>query len=353
MRKKIGYLFAHIKKASSNSLILIVMAVIPILPIEKSSSKAELISLETIWTHKDSGKPHNAFTDMIRFKDEWYVGFREAIKHHGGLEGMGQLRVLRSKDGATWKSVGHFVVNEGDLRDAKLSITGNGELMLSSAIQVYYPNPVRHKNFAWFSKNGDSWSEPVQFGEPDFWIWSVTWHDGIAYGVGYPTNGNAKTTRLYKSNDGRHWEVLLDKFHIGNESSLAFKPDGTAVCYIRSGNVIGQAKAPYTRWIWKSTVNIGGPDLICLPNGHFIVGGREGGWGTMKLFEIDPNSGKAVNLIDLPARGDSSYPGLVYYNNLLWISYYSSSDDASEGGRYLVPTEIRLAKVRLQLTTRP
>lgn len=166
--------------------------VIPILAIEKSSSTAKLVSLESIWTYKDSGKPHNAFTDMIRFKDEWYVGCREAIKHHGGLDSMGQLKVLRSKDGTNWKTAGHFVVNEGVLRNARRPITGNGELMLNSAIQVYYPDPL---------------------------------------------------------------------------------------------------------------------------------------------------------------RGDSSYPGLVYYNNLLWVSYYSSIDNASEEGRYLVPTAFRLAKVKLQLTT--
>jgi hypothetical protein len=31
----------------------------------------------------------------------------------------------------------------------------------------------------------------------------------------------------------------------------------------------------------------------------------------------------------------------------LWVSYYTSADDATEGGSYLVPTEIRLAKVDL------
>lgn len=316
------------------------------------SSTTKIVSLETVWTYRNSGKPHNAFTDMIRFKDQWYIGCREALKHHGGLDGMGELRVLCSPDGSQWASVSHFVLKDGDLRDAKLCITGDGELMLHTAIQVYKPDPVKHKNFAWFSKDGRTWSEAIQFGEPDFWIWSITWNKGTAYGVGYPTTKNAMT-RLYKSNDGRQWKVLVEEFHSGNESAIAFKSDGTAVCYMRSGNAIGQAKPPYTNWSWKTTINLGGPDLICLPDGRFIAGGREGGWGTMKLFEIDPETGSSTHLIDLPARGDSSYPGLVYYKDLLWVSYYSSSEDAKEGDRYLVPTEIRLAKVKLGKKSHP
>ena len=78
-----------------------------------------------------------------------------------------------------------------------------------------------------------------------------------------------------------------------------------------------------------------------------ILGGRGGQWGEMKLFEIDPDTGESHELIELPATFDSSYPGIVYHEGLLWVSYYTSSDGATEGGRYRVPTEIRLAKIKL------
>ena len=210
---------------------------------------------------------------------------------------------------------------------------------------------MKHKNFAWFTIDGVNWSEPVQFGEPNFWIWSVSWHGGVAYGVGYPTTTN-RPSRLYRSNDGRKWELLVESFHKGNESSIAFKPDGTAVCLIRSGSAIGQARSPHTEWSWKKTVDLGGPDLVRLADGRFIAGGRDG-WGTMKLFELDPATGKATHWLNLPARGDSSYPGLVEHDGELWISYYSSADDAKAGGLYLVPSEIRLAKVKLSATIVP
>ena len=116
---------------------------------------------------------------------------------------------------------------------------------------------------------------------------------------------------------------------------------------MRSGNAIGTSKPPYKEWTWKPTINLGGPKIIMLDDGLFIVGGRTE-WGTMVLFEIDPETGETAELLKLPANGDSSYPGLVYHDGVLWVSYYTSSDNASAKDRYLVPTEIRLAKVKIK-----
>jgi hypothetical protein len=53
---------------------------------------SQLISGKQSW---DRGR-HNAFTDLIRFRGEWFCTFREADDHVGGD---GKLRVLRSRDG--------------------------------------------------------------------------------------------------------------------------------------------------------------------------------------------------------------------------------------------------------------
>ena len=42
----------------------------------------------------------------------------------------------------------------------------------------------------------------------------------------------------------------------------------------------------------------------------------------------------------LPSGGDCSYPGLVWHENLLWMSYYSSHEDNH--------TSIYLAKVKFK-----
>ena len=42
--------------------------------------------------------------------------------------------------------------------------------------------------------------------------------------------------------------------------------------------------------------------------------------------------------LNLPSRGDTSYPGRVWHDDLLWLSYYSSHEGK---------TSIYLAKVAL------
>src|SRR2546430_13900679 len=79
----------------------------------------ELVSVEKIW---DRGA-HNAFTDLIRWRDKWYCTFREADAHVGGD---GKVRVLESADRKAW-GPGSPITEEGiDLRDPQLAITPDG-----------------------------------------------------------------------------------------------------------------------------------------------------------------------------------------------------------------------------------
>src|SRR5580765_990485 len=78
--------------------------------------------------------PHNAFTDLIRFKGEFLCVFREGQAH---VSPDGALRVIHSRDGMTWTSAALLTSTNGDLRDAKITITPRGELMLSGASALH------------------------------------------------------------------------------------------------------------------------------------------------------------------------------------------------------------------------
>ena len=54
------------------------------------------------------------------------------------------------------------------------------------------------------------------------------------------------------------------------------------------------------------------------------------------MFFIDPQAGRIQPLLTLPSGGDTSYPGMVWHEGQLWISYYASHE-----GR----TSIYLARV--------
>jgi hypothetical protein len=104
--------------------------------------------------------------------------------------------------------------------------------------------------------------------------------------------------------------------------------------------LFGIAKSPYTKWEWKDAgAKIGGPQMIRLSDGRLIAGVRlyDGG-ARMSIVEINRESGQLAELLKLPSGGDCSYPGLVFYRNELWVSYYSSHEGK---------TAIYLARVAL------
>ena len=60
-----------------------------------AQDRAEIVDVRKIWDRA----PHNAFTDLIRFKDRWLCVFREGKAH---VSPDGVLSVLSSSDGDTW-----------------------------------------------------------------------------------------------------------------------------------------------------------------------------------------------------------------------------------------------------------
>lgn len=304
-----------------------------------AQEKAEIVDARKIWDQA----PHNAFTDLIRFKDRWLCVFREGKAH---VSADGALRVLASADGDAWTSESLVTMAGADLRDAKITRMPDGRLHLSGAAAYPAGGKVGHQTFAWFSSDAKSWSEPVAIGDPDYWLWRVTWQKDRAYGIGYETR-KGNTIRLYSSGDGKTFETLVPTlFDQGepNESSILFVDD-TALCLLRRDGpkgsaLLGIAKPPYKEWTWKDLgIKVGGPHLLRLPDGRIVGGGRlyDGGART-SLFWIDAKEGKAAEFLKLPSGGDTSYPGLVWHDGLLWVTYYSSHE-----GR----TSIYRAKVRI------
>jgi hypothetical protein len=305
--------------------------------------KPKIVEVHRIW----SQAPHNAFTDLIRYKNRWYCVFREGSGH---ASPDGAIRVLTSTDGAAWTAAALVTTQYGDLRDPKLAITPDSRLMLT-AVEAYPEREwVRHQTYAWFSYDGRSWGSRVKIGDPNMWLWRVTWHNRRAYSVGYSTV-REHFTRLYTAPDGQafapHGEVLFDQ-GFPNEASLLFQNNGAGLCLLRRDDgdpkeaaaMLGSSRPPYRGWSWKSLgVRVGGPNMIRLPDDRVVVAGRlYDQRQRTALCWLDAEEGALDEFLVLPSAGDSSYPGLVYFDDLLWISYYSSHEGK---------TSIYLAKVKI------
>src|SRR5438874_9572332 len=143
------------------------------------AAEPEIVSIVKIW---DQGK-HNAFTDLIRWRDKWYCTFREADAHVGGD---GQIRILESAEGYKWQSAALIGEPGIDLRDPKLSITPDDRLMIVAGGSVYEGATFKGRQpRVMFSKEGRTWTNPQRVLSEGEWLWRVTWHNGKAYGVSY------------------------------------------------------------------------------------------------------------------------------------------------------------------------
>jgi hypothetical protein len=296
----------------------------------------QLLSVKKIW---DQGQ-HNAFTDLIRFRGEWFSTFREADDHVGGD---GKLRILKSKDGDRWESAALLQENGIDLRDPKLSMTADGRLMIVAGGSVYKGTKVlqgRQPRVS-FSNDGRRWTTPRRILAEGDWLWRVTWHKGKAYGVSYTVNPQGAAASedwnvsLYESTDGLVWSLLTQLEIPGrpNETTLRFLPNDECIALVRreAGDKqawIGSSMPPYKVWRWTpSGSQVGGPNFVVLPDGAMIAGGR--------LYRSDRNHVTAVGRMTvhgykpeliLPSSGDNSYPGLVWQDGSLWVTYYSSHE---------------------------
>lgn len=317
---------------------LVVVAVADCRPLSADDSAA-LVEHRKIWDQA----PHNAFTDLIRFREHWFCVFREGQGH---VSPDGALRVITSTDGRTWDSAALLTSPNSDLRDAKITVTPGGQLMLTGAEALHDKLRHTHQSLAWFSPDGRVWSDRHKIGDPNFWLWRVTWHGDRAYGVGYGC-GQEKSVRLYSSPDGKTFDTVVERlFDVGypNETSIVFVDDDAYCLLRRDGQpgtgLLGVARPPYREWSWKDLkVKIGGPHMIRLPDGRFVAAVRlYDNPVRTSLCWLDPQAGKLTEFLKLPSGGDTSYAGLVWHDGLLWVSYYASHEGK---------TSIYLAKVRI------
>lgn len=315
----------------------------------EEAAPVELVSVAKIW---DQGN-HNAFTDLIRFQDHWFCSFREGEAHVFGKDGT--IRLITSSDGETWESAALLSEEGVDLRDPKLSITPDGRLMLLAGGSVYRGKEfITRRPRVAFSSDGRTWGPLTPVCEDGDWLWRVTWHKGTAYGFSrapIPQDGAEATSdewqlTLYTATDGIQYTPVCKPAVPGkpNEATLRFMDDDTLLALVRreGGNThcwIGVAKPPYTDWSWHETgYRIGGPNFIILPDGSLWAGGRfhpEGPKTILARFGAQTYE----PVLALPSGGDTSYPGFVWHEGLLWMSYYSSHEGK---------TSIYLAKIRIR-----
>lgn len=332
------------------------------LPAQASPPTATLVSVKKIWDQA----PHCAFTDLAYWKGHFVCAFREGRAH---VSTDGKIRVLTSSDGDKWTPAALIALDGFDLRDAGLSITPDNRLMLNggAAPRKVDGEAAPTGTFVSFSDDGTTWTTPEIVVEPGYWLWRVIWHGGKAYGISYASvrpPGADLSTALLTSDDGKKFSPLVRKlFNDGTptEATLRFAADDTLFCLqrrdagtrqpaspgagspTRKSAFLGESRPPYTDWQWHDLgIHVGGPNFIQLPSGNWIAAGRifpDDKTPKTALCSLDVDKKTIQPILQLPSGGDTSYPGLVWHDGMLWMSYYSSHEGK---------TNIYVAKVSLE-----
>jgi hypothetical protein len=172
--------------------------------------------------------------------------------------------------------------------------------------------------------------------------------DGGLFGVGYgPILARPRRTRLYRADADLKFQIWSSPFTPALESgetTIRFLGNKKAVAIVRQDGTernarIGISEGDYRQWQFsKAGERIGGPDLLELPNGRLLGAGRLYNPVRMALFAVRPGH-PIEEVLKLPSGGDCGYPGVVWHDDLLWVSYYSSH----EGKAAIYVARVRLA----------
>ena len=131
---------------------------------------------------------HNAFTSLTVYHDNLYLSFREAQSHvdrNGGDNGV--IRILKSKDGKRWRSVGRIKMKGYDLRDPQIQTLPDGQLMVSFVAATYKNGRANSYHTYMSTLSHGRISRPVrlQTSLPADWLWRIHWNNNTAYSFNY------------------------------------------------------------------------------------------------------------------------------------------------------------------------
>ncbi len=299
---------------------------------------------------------HNAFTDLIQFRNRFYLTFRSSPDGHG-VNPNSRIIVLSSSDGRVWKMVHQFSVPGRDVRDPhflvfqdKLFIYSGTWYCGDSAPKSYDMN--QHLGYGVWSSDGAKWSQPEMLeGTYGHYIWRAASHGSKAYLCGRRKQSfteqdsgrggsNVVEAALLESIDGLRWKTAgFFRKEFGNETAFLFEPDGELLALCRGGGkgkaeaYVCRSRAPFDDWERIALDRyIGGPMLVKW-NGHYLAAGRQvtSGKPITTLWWLHDN--RLHQIAQLPSGGDNSYSGFAQVGKKRALISWYSTHEKSENGK--------------------
>ncbi len=297
---------------------------------------------------------HDAFTDLCRFRDRFYLTFRCCPDGHG-ISPASWITVLSSADARHWTSVFRFSVPDRDVRDPHFLVFRDTLFVYTGTWLADPEHPVQHDlndhlGYGAWTGDGTAWNGPRMLeGTYGHYVWRAAVHGGRAYLCGRrkrefahrfrgETKADVIQSIMLESEDGLVWRPAAvfseDK---GDETAFLFEADGSVLALVRGPHPlpaqICRSCPPYSDWARLSLDrNVGGP-LLVKWNGRYLVGGRktiEPGHPATTLYWLVDDALREI--CELPSAGDNSYPGFLQTGpGTALLSYYSTHAPARSG----------------------
>ena len=291
----------------------------------------------------DDGR-HNAFTALVRWKDAYWLSFRNADSH---AYGEADLIVLCSPDGEKWTEA-HRVNALPDDRDPQFLATEKRLFLYDPALQG--PDLT---TFATWTEDGATWSKPQPVYEPRYILWKPRIHGGrflaSAHRKGEGKDAaKMRQSHLITSTDGLKWDKisLVSGGNYESETTIFPGPGDKLTAFLRIKysvpGFILEAPPPYQEWTRRpADIHLSGHSVHAFRGTTYLfsrtMNDKGSDTGTMIYTYAD---GKATPYCKLPSGGDCSYAEAVEVGDEMLVSYYSSHE-----GR----TSVYLARVPLKL----
>ena len=307
---------------------------------------------------------HNAFTDLTRFRDRYYLTFRSCPDGHM-VHPTASVVIMTSDDLKTWKQVHRFNVKHRDTRDPHFLIfkerlfvyTGTWYSGETSIDRDKYDLNL-HLGYAAWSDDGEKWQSPIMLdGTFGHYIWRGAVYGGKAYlcgrrkinfEVSVKGEGRQIESLMLESDDGFVWRKRAVFRPVeGDETAFQFEDDGTVFAIGRGYGTepayLLRASKPWTKWERKRLDRYIGSPLLIRWGNRWVVGGRKlQGPKTSMCWLID---GKLHEFAELPSGGDTSYPGFIELTPTKAVMSWYSSHERDENGRQI--TAIYMADLEL------
>ncbi|MBL8817741.1 MAG: hypothetical protein JNL58_17075 [Planctomyces sp.] len=297
---------------------------------------------------------HNAFTDLITFRGQYYLTFRSCPDGHM-VHPTASVIVLSSSDLQTWEQVFRFQVPLRDTRDPHFLVFRDRLFVYTgtwfsgkTTIPVAEYDMNKHLGFGVWTDDGSEWHGPLMLeGTFGHYIWRAASFGDKAYLCGRRKIHFEEGLRgeplevesvMLESDDGLIWKKKSVFQEIdGDETAFLFEPDGSVLAIGRRGRGTAQLLRSSSPWNEWNRINldrsVGGP-LVIHWGDRIVVGGRKTTEATGPKTTLSWLSGDSLKeFAELPSGGDNSYPGFIPLSDTKAVVSWYSSHETDDAGK--------------------